>query len=118
MVEKIYEQLKTPKTIEEIYERINEVGVKWNISQIQLFLEMDKNIVNNGDLYSINGIDKEELVLNEIERIIGLKPMIPIKQIISNISSDIIVSPEEIRKIAIDSGKYISPNLSVLKKVN
>lgn len=118
MVNKIYDQLKIPKTIDELYERINDIGLKWNKAQVQLFLEMDKNIVQDGELYSVSGEDIKELVLNIIDKTIGLKPIIPIKQIINNISSDIVISLEEIRKIAVESGNYISPNASVIKKIN
>lgn len=118
MVNKIYDQLKTPKTIDELYERINEIGLKWNKAQIQLFLEMDKNIIQDGELYNVSGGDNKQLVLNIIDKTIGSKPIIPIKQIINNISSEIVISVEEIRKIAVESGNYISPNASVIKKVN
>lgn len=41
MVEKAYEQLKTPKSLSEICSRFNEIGIGWNLSQVKLFLETD-----------------------------------------------------------------------------
>jgi hypothetical protein len=40
MLEKVYEQLKTPKTLSEVHSRFNEIGIQWNQSQVRLFLEM------------------------------------------------------------------------------
>lgn len=44
MLEKVYEQLKTPKTLSEVHSRFNEIGIQWNQSQVRLFLEMDKKL--------------------------------------------------------------------------
>lgn len=118
MIEQIYNQLKTPKTLEELYQRLNEIGLKWNKSQVELFLQMDKNIIRNGDTYSVGGTDAKDIILDIIDRTIGGKPMIPIKKVMENISVDVVVSAEEILKIALDSGRYVSPNGAVLKKVN
>jgi len=118
VINKIYDQLATPKTIKELYERLNEIGLKWNKAQVQLFLQMDKNIVQEGELYGVSGGDIKEAVLSIIEKTMGSKPIIPIKQIINNIPSDIIISTEEVRKIAVESGNYINPNASVLKRIN
>ncbi|URZ04230.1 hypothetical protein [Clostridium felsineum] len=118
MVDQIYNQLKTPKTLEELYQRLNEIGLKWNKSQVELFLQMDKNIIKNGDAYSVGGTDDKDIILDIIDKTIGGKPMIPIKKVMENISVDVVVSAEEILKTALDSGRYVSPNGAVLKKVN
>lgn len=118
MVEQIYSQLKTPKTLEELHQRLNEIGLKWNKAQVELFINMDKSIVKNGDTYSVVGTDPKDVILDIIDNTIGEKPIIPIKKVIQNVSSDIVVSAEEILKVALDSGRYISPNGAVLKKVN
>jgi len=118
VVNKIYDHLGTPRTIKELYERLNEIGLKWNKTQVQLFLQMDKNIVQDGEFYSVSRGDMKEVVLGIIEKTMGSKPIIPIKQIINNIPSDIIISVEEIRKIAVESGNYINPNAAVLKRIN
>ena len=118
MIEQIYNQLKTPKTLEELHQRLNEIGLKWNKGQVELFLNMDKNIIRNGDTYSVGGTDTKDTILDIIDKTIGGKPMIPIKKVMENISVDVVVSAEEILKIALDSGRYVSPNGAVLKKVN
>jgi len=48
MLEKVYEQLKTPKTLSEVHSRFNEIGIQWNQSQVRLFLEMDKKNYQRG----------------------------------------------------------------------
>ena len=48
MLEKAYEQLKTPKTLSEVHSRFNEIGIQWNQSQVRLFLEMDKKNYQRG----------------------------------------------------------------------
>lgn len=118
MVEQIYAQLKTPKTIDELYQRLNEIGLKWNKSQVELFLQMDTSITQNGYTYSVARNDTKDIILDIIDKTIGSKPMIPIKKVMENISTDTIVSAEEILNIAIDSGRYISPNGAVIKRVN
>lgn len=118
MVQQIYNQLKTPKTLEELHQRLNEVGIKWNKFQVELFVNMDKNIIKNGDAYSVGGTDTKDIILDMIDKIMGTKPIIPIKKVMESIKLDIVISAEEILKIALDSGRYISPNGSVLKKVD
>jgi hypothetical protein len=118
MVEQIYDQLKTPKTLDELHQRLNEIGLKWNKAQVELFTQMDKNIIQNGVTFSISGTDTKDNILDIIDKTIGAKPMVPIKKVIENIPKDIIVSAEEILKVALESGRYISPNGSVLKRVN
>ncbi|WP_346874046.1 hypothetical protein [Clostridium sp. UBA5988] len=118
MVDQIYDQLKTPKTLEELHQRLNEIGLKWNKEQVELFLNMDKNIIENGNTYSVGGTDAKDIILDIIEKTIGGKPMVPIKKVMENISVDVVVSAEEILKIALESGRYTSPNGAVLKKRN
>lgn len=118
MVNQIYDQLKTPKTLEELHQRLNEIGLNWKKDQVELFLQMDKNIIKNGENYSVSGTDTKDIILDIIDKTIGGKPMIPIKKVMENISVDVVISAEEILKIALDSGRYISPNGVVLKKVN
>lgn len=118
MVNQIYDQLKTPKTLEELYQRLNELGFKWNNAQIELFLSMDKSIIKNGNTYSVGENDTKDTILDIIDKTIGGKPMIPIKKVMGNIPLDVVVSAEEILKIALNSGKYSSPNGSVLKRIN
>lgn len=118
MLEQIYSQLRTPKTLDELHQRLNEIGLKWNKSQVELFLQMDKSITQKGDTYSVGGSDDRDIILDIIDKTMGVKPIVPIKKVMENISGDIIISAEEILKIALDSGRYISPNGAVLKKVN
>jgi len=48
LVEIIYEQLKTPKSVEELHQRLNEAGVKWNKAQLQLLLLMIAILIGQG----------------------------------------------------------------------
>lgn len=118
MVNQIYNQLKTPKTLEVLHQRLNEIGLEWNKAQIELFLNMDKSIMKDGDAYSYNIADTKDIILDIIDKAIGTKPMIPIIKIIDSVPIDFVVSAEDILKIALESGKYQSPNGSVLKKGN
>ncbi len=118
MIEQVYDQLKIPKTLEELYQRLNEIGLKWNKSQVELFLQMDKNIIKNRDAYNVGGTDTKAIILDLIDETIGTKPIVPIKIVMARITLDIAVSADEILKIALESGRYQSPNGAVLKKVN
>jgi len=106
LVELIYEQLKTPKSFEELHQRLIEIGVKWNKAQLQLFLLMDSNINKVGDLYSVRRNDLNTIVLDVVNKVMDGKPMAPIKKIMEYMPSNITVSAEEISKIAEESGKY------------
>ncbi len=111
MVEIIYEQLKTPKSVEELHQRLKESGVKWNKAQLQLFLLMDSNIKKTGDLYSVGGNNLNTIILDIVDKVMDGKPVAPIKKIMEYIPNDITVSAEEISKFAEQSGKYkLHPN--------
>ncbi|WP_434565054.1 hypothetical protein PQ690_02520 [Thermoanaerobacterium thermosaccharolyticum] len=117
MVEIIYEQLKTPKSVEELHQRLKESGVKWNKAQLQLFLLMDSNIKKTGDLYSVGGNNLNTIILDIVDKVMDGKPVAPIKKIMEYIPNDITVSAEEISKIAEQSGKYkLHPNGAVLMR--
>ena len=106
LVEIIYEQLKTPKSVEELHQRLKESGVKWNKAQLQLFLLMNSNIKKTGDLYSVWGNHLNSVILDIVDKVMDGKPVAPIKRIMEYVPSDITVSAEEISKIAEQSGKY------------
>ncbi len=115
LVEIIYEQLKTPKSVEELHQRLNEAGVKWNKAQLQLLLLMDSNINRTGDLYSTGGNNLNSIVLDVVDKVMDGKPVAPIRKIMEYVPNHITVSAEEISKIAEQSGKYkIHPNGAVL----
>ena len=115
MVEIIYEQLKTPKSVEELHQRLNEAGVKWNKAQLQLFLLIDSNINKTGDLYSTGGNNLDSVILDVIDKVIDGKPVASIRKIMEYVPNNITVSAEEISKIAEYSGKYkLHPNGAVL----
>lgn len=117
LVEIIYEQLKTPKSVEELHQRLKESGVKWNKAQLQMFLLMDSNIKKTGDLYSVGGNNLNTIILDIVDKVMDGKPVAPIKKIMEYIPNDITVSAEEISKIAEQSGKYkLHPNGAVLMR--
>lgn len=115
MQEKIYSQLKTPKTLDEVYVRLNEIGILWNKAQIELFLQMDKIIIQKGDKWQVQGEEDKEIILEIIDKVLGNKPIVPIKLIMNQIPININKGEEEILNIAIESGKYISPNGKTIK---
>lgn len=115
MENKIYEQLKTQKTIEELQERLNEIGITWKKSQVQLFLEMDQKVVENQNKWSIKEGDMKDVVLDIIAKALGNKPIIPVKLIMKDIPKNITISEEQLLDIALKSGKYVSTNGKTLK---
>ena len=115
MVEHAYEQLKTPKSVSEIHNRFNEIGIQWNLSQVKLFLEMDKKITKKEGLYSIVGADTEEKVLETLERLFKDRPKIPIKRILEEIP--VTIGKSELLEMIEGSKKYYSPNdVIIIKK--
>jgi len=117
LVEIIYEQLKTPKSIEELHQRLKDSGIKWNRAQLQLFLLMNGNIKKTGNLYSTEVNNLNTIILDIVDKVMDGKPMTPIKRVMEHIPNDITVSEEEILKIAEQSGKFkIHPNGAVLMR--
>lgn len=117
LVEIIYEQLKTPKSIEELHQRLKDSGIKWNRAQLQLFLLMNGNIKKTGNLYSTEVNNLNTIILDIVDKVMDGKPVVPIKKIMEYVPNDITVSAEEISKIAEQSGKYkLHPNGAVLMR--
>lgn len=54
--------------------------------------------------------------LEIIDRVLGNKPIVLIKLIMNQIPVDIIKGEDEILNIAVESGKYISPNGKTIKR--
>ena len=118
MINEIYDQLKTPKTLKELYQRLSDIGLKWNKAQVELFVHMDKNIIKNGITYFVNTGNSKDVILDIIDKTIGIKPMVPIRKIIECIPKEMVISAQEILKVALESGKYQKLSDTVLKKVN
>ena len=114
MIEKAYEQLKTPKTLLEVHSRFNEVGIHWNHSQVRLFLEMDKKITEENGLYTISEGDLEQKVLNVLDLLFKEKPKIPISKIMEQIPFTI--GKAELLHIIEKSQRYYTPNGVIISK--
>ena len=114
MLEQAYEQLKTPKSISEVHSRFNEIGIQWNLSQVKLFLEMDKKVIQKDGLYSIAGVGIEEKVLETLERLFKDRLKIPIKRILEEIP--VTIGKSELLEIIEQSEKYYSPNGVIISK--
>lgn len=106
MVEIIYNQLKTPKSIEELHQSIKELGINWNKEQLELFLLMDSNVNRNDGLYSVASNNPNRIIIDVIDNVIEGKPLVHINKIMENIPNEITVSAEEIIKVAEQSGRY------------
>ena len=106
MVEIIYNQLKTPKSIEELHQSIKESGINWNKAQLELFLLMDSNVNKNDRLCSVGSNNPNRIILDVIDNVIEGKPLVHINKIMESVPNEITVSAEEIIKIAEQSGRY------------
>lgn len=116
MIEKVYDQLKTPKTVEELHIRLNESGILWNTSQIRLFLEADKNIRQKDNLWSVDDDSIDSKVIEALDEMFKDKPKIPISIILRELGADITVSKKELLKIVEGSSRYYSPNEVIICK--
>lgn len=114
MINKVYEQLKTPKTLSEVHNRFNEIGIQWNSSQVRLFLEMDKKIIKEDGLYLIGGGDLEQKVLTVLDQLFKEKPKVPLKKIMEKIPFTI--GKAEVLHIVEKSQKYYTPNGVIISK--
>jgi len=114
MVDRIYEQLKTPKTLKETQNRLVEIGIDWNLAQVQLFLEMDKKIVENNGFYSANVGGLDYKVLGVLDQLFKDKPKIPVRKIMEQIPFTI--GKQELLAIVEKSDSYYSPNGVIISK--
>jgi hypothetical protein len=117
MIEHIYNQLRAPRSFEELYERLKEEGLNWNRKQLELFIHLDTNIKNQGDLYFIEETDSCNVILNIIDKLMDKRPAISVRKIMEHIPADITVTDRDIIKIAGKSGRYKSPNDAVIMKI-
>ena len=108
MIVKAYKQLETPKTLSEVHRRFNEIGIHWNESQIELFLEMDKNIIERDGLFSIGDSDLEHKVIKELDELFKQRPKIPISKIMEELPFTI--GKSELLNIVEESQNYYTPN--------
>lgn len=114
MITNIYEQLKTVKTLGEIHSRFNEIGVHWNESQIRLFLEMDKNIIERDGLFSIGDSNLEHKVIKELDELFKQRPKIPLSKIMEKLPFTI--GKSELLNIVAESENYYTPNGVIISK--
>jgi hypothetical protein len=114
MIEKAYEQLKTPKTLSEVHSRFNEIGIQWNQSQVRLFLEMHKKIIKKNEMYSIGEGDIEQNVLQILDQLFKDKPKIPFRKVMEQIPFTI--SKAELLEIVENSQNYYTPNGVIISK--
>ena len=119
MIEQIYNQLKTPKTIDDLYERLHEIGLNWNRVQVELFLQLDSNIKKQDNKYCVEGGNSNDAILGIIDKAMEGRPVVPVKKIMEQIpdSKGVPVSDTDIIRIAVQSGKYKSPNNAVIMRV-
>lgn len=116
MVEQIYNQLKTPKSLEVLHQRLQEIGLNWNKAQVELFVQLDRNIIKQGDVYFVESGSSNDRILEIIDKAIEGRFIIPVKKVMELVPQDIKVSDTDIIKMAIDSGRYKSPNNAVIMK--
>ena len=114
MISKIYEQLKTAKTLDEVHSRINEVGIDWNKSQVRLFLEMDKNISERDGMFFVGNSDLEHKVIKVLDELFAQKPKIPISKIMEEIPFTI--GKSELLNIVEKSENYYTPNGVIISR--
>lgn len=114
MIEKAYEQLKTPKTLSEVHSRFNEIGIQWNQSQVRLFLEMDKKIIKKDGVYSIGEGEIEQKILRILDQLFKEKPKIPLRKVMEQIPFTI--SKAELLEIVENSQNYYTPNGVIISK--
>jgi hypothetical protein len=114
MIEKIYDQLQTPKTLQELHSRLNESGVNWNMAQLQLFVEIDRTILKREDKYRVDTGNAKGIILDIIDNTMEGKPMIHVKKLMEHMPAGI--TEFDIVKAALASGKYKRLNDAVIMK--
>ena len=114
MIDKAYEQLKTPKALSEVHTRFNEIGIRWNPFQVKLFLEMDEKITEKDGLYSVSEGDLEQKILGILDQLFKEKPKIPLRKVMDKIPFTI--GKQELLHIVEESQNYYTPNGVIISK--
>ncbi len=114
----IINYLQTPRSFEEIQERFAELGSAWSAEQIALFLELLPGIVRRQGHWQMEGSGKKQAVLEAVEQALSDRPLVPIQRILkSPLLADIETTAEESLQIAVENGRYASPNSKVIKRL-
>lgn len=109
--------LNIPRTAEEILENLKEKGYTWSLDQLNLYAELDQDIIFRDGKYSLEKISRSTIILREIDRIMGSDEIMPIPRIKNDMPQPIITSREEIASIVKNSAEFeLLPNNITVKR--
>ena len=113
----LYEYLKTPKTIDQLVTIAHENELYWNREQMELFVRLDPNIIQNEvGLWTVKQDERRQMILAAIKRALQGRPMTKIDpDVFAQLPADVIVPQSEIIDVAINSGNYESPRENLLR---
>jgi len=109
--------LNTPRTSDEILEKLKEKGYQWSDDQLKLYLELDRDVQFRNGKYYLETTDRSKTILKEIDRVMGPENIMPILRVISELPQSIITSKEEISAIVKNSAEFeLLPNNITIKR--
>ncbi|ANB61004.1 hypothetical protein [Anoxybacteroides amylolyticum] len=113
----LYEYLQTPKTIEQLVTIAHENELYWNQEQMELFVRLDPNIIQNeAGFWTVKQDERRQTILTAIERALQGRALTKIDpDVFAQLPADVIVPQNEIIDVAISSGKYESPRENLLR---
>lgn len=114
----LYEHLRTPKSITELHEIIQENGPDWTEEQLELYLHLypSAKMERDGEWY-VPMDENAGIILDVLDQAMaGRKLLIIDKHIMPLLPPDLLITRAEIIEIARISGRYESPNDRTIRK--
>lgn len=113
----LLEILNTPRTADEILEKLKEKEYYWSIEQLKLYVQLDHDVILSDGKYSLENISRSEIILKEIDRIMGSEEIMPVPRIVKDMPQSIITSREEITNAVKNSNEFeLLPNNITVKR--
>lgn len=115
----LLEILNIPGTEEEILERLKEKGYNWSPDQLKLYAKLDQDVVVRDGKYLVENISREEVIIKEVDRIMGAYEIFTIPKILNEMPPSIVTSKEEIATVVKGSSEFeLLPNYITIKRKN
>ncbi len=109
--------LNIPRTAEEILEKLKEKGYSWSLDQLKLYSELDHDVVFSDGKYYLENISRSQIIINEIDRIMGSEEIMPVPRILNDMPHSIVTSREEITSVVKNSIEFeLLPNNITVKR--
>ena len=108
--------LNSPKSIDELKEKLEENDMDWNKDQLKLYLTLNKKIEKDNDKWKIGEVSKEEQLLNFIREKLDEKNIVRLDKLVDQLPYNLPATTEELYNLAKSTDDLTCPNSNVVTK--